>query len=158
MRIRQVLLPSATLALGATCLQLLKLCHALCHNLSITQGLEGVDGLKAFSFTFPSRVQSYFLSSPWNNVKRFSMGTMYTAWAITWLLPPSSGTWGEGHGRDACEGRTQLNSATQLSCSILQTNFCLKHSVLTEEGPQTKVFWTNIRLKYTTIVFSHRMK
>ena len=52
-----------TLALGATCLQLLKLCHALCCNLSITQGLE-VDDLKAFSFTFPSRVQSSFLSSP----------------------------------------------------------------------------------------------
>ena len=47
--------------LGASCLQLLKLCHALCCNSSITQGLE-VDGLKAFSFTFSSRVQSSFVT------------------------------------------------------------------------------------------------
>ena len=42
------------LALDAIWLHLLKFCRVLCHNSSITQGLEGVDGLKAFSFTFSS--------------------------------------------------------------------------------------------------------
>ena len=64
MRIWLVSSLSSTLALGTTCLQLLKLCHVLCRDSSITQGLEEVDGLKSFIFTFPSRVQPSFLSSP----------------------------------------------------------------------------------------------
>ena len=50
MRIWQISSLSSTLALGATCLQLLKLYRALCRNSSTTQGLEEVDGLKAFFF------------------------------------------------------------------------------------------------------------
>ena len=74
---------SSTLALGATCLQLLKLCRALCHISSITQGLEGVDGLKAFSFTFPSRVESSFLCHT-EITSNTSMGTIYTCTQLAW--------------------------------------------------------------------------